>query len=83
MRLAHARRFAEFRYATLTSWSCRRRVFGKAEHLSGKANLRFVVTSLPADTFSAGLPANRREGLENAQPTSGPRLHVVYRVTGL
>ncbi len=48
-----ARRFADFPYATLTSWSRRRRVVAKAEHLLGKANPRFVVTSLPADTFSA------------------------------
>lgn len=48
-----ARRFAEFPYATLTSWSRRRRVVAKAEHLPGKANPRFVVTSLPAATFSA------------------------------
>ena len=47
-----ARRFAEFPYATLTSWSCQRRVIAKAEHLPGKANPRFVVTSLP-DTLSA------------------------------
>ena len=47
-----ARRFAEFLYATLKSWSRRRRVVAKAEHLPGKANPRFVVTSLPADTFS-------------------------------
>ena len=48
-----ARRFAEFPYATLTSWSCKRRVVAKAEHLADKSNPRFVVTSLPADTFSA------------------------------
>ena len=47
-----ARRFKEFLYATLTSWSRKRRVVAKAEHLPGKANPRFVVTSLP-DTFSA------------------------------
>ena len=40
-------------YATLTSWSCQRRVIAKAEHLTDKSNPRFVVTSLPADTFSA------------------------------
>ena len=40
-----ARRFVEFPYATLTSWSCQRRVVAKAEHLPGKANPRFVVTS--------------------------------------
>ena len=48
-----ARRFTEFPYATLTSWSCERRVVAKAEHLADKSNPRFVVTSLPADTFSA------------------------------
>ena len=40
-------------YATLTSWSCERRVVAKAEHLADKANPRFVVTSLLADAFSA------------------------------
>ncbi len=48
-----ARRYTEFRYATLTSWSRQRRMVAKAQHLPGKANPRFVVTSLPADTFSA------------------------------
>ena len=48
-----ARRFAEFLYATRTSWSRRRRLVAKAEHLPGKSNPRFVVTSLPADMFSA------------------------------
>src|SRR5699024_7024110 len=42
-----ARRFRDFRYRTRTSWSCMRRVVGKAEYLPGKANPRFVVTSLP------------------------------------
>ena len=48
-----ARRYMEFSYATRKSWSCKRRVIAKAEHLADKANPRFVVTSLPADTFSA------------------------------
>ena len=48
-----ARRYTEFLYATRTSWSRRRRVVAKAEHLPGKANPRFVVTSLPTGTFSA------------------------------
>ena len=43
---APARRFRDFRYATLDSWSRRRRVVGKAEWTHGKANPRFVVTSL-------------------------------------
>lgn len=42
-----ARVFKEFSYATRTSWSAKRRVIAKAEHLPGKANPRFVVTSLP------------------------------------
>jgi hypothetical protein len=41
-----ARVFAELRYQTLDSWSRERRVVGKAEYLAGKANPRFVVTSL-------------------------------------
>ena len=41
-----ARRFKDFRYATLDSWSRRRRVIGKAELTRGEANPRFIVTSL-------------------------------------
>jgi hypothetical protein len=41
-----ARRFKDFRYATLDSWSRRRRVVGKAEHTPQGSNPRFVVTSL-------------------------------------
>ena len=43
-----ARRFRDFRYRTLQSWSRKRRVVGKAEWLPGRrgANPRFVVTSL-------------------------------------
>ena len=40
------RRFRDFRYATLDSWSRRRRVIGKAEWTRGEANPRFIVTSL-------------------------------------
>jgi Transposase DDE domain group 1 len=43
---APARRFKDFRYATLESWSRRRRVIGKAEWTGGEANPRFIVTSL-------------------------------------
>jgi hypothetical protein len=43
-----ARRFADFAWCTLDSWSCERRVVAKAEHLPKGANPRFVVTSLPA-----------------------------------
>jgi hypothetical protein len=41
-----ARRFKDFQWTTRDSWSCRRRVVGKAEHTQGEANPRFVVTSL-------------------------------------
>jgi hypothetical protein len=41
-----ARRFRDFRYRTRKSWSCERRVVGKAEVLPGKTNPRFVVTNL-------------------------------------
>jgi len=49
-----ARIFKDFTYQTLESWSCSRRVVGKAEYLDKGANPRFVVTSLPKDTFDAG-----------------------------
>jgi hypothetical protein len=42
-----ARRYKDFRWSTLDSWSRRRRVIGKAEWTRGEANPRFVVTSLP------------------------------------
>jgi len=48
-----ARRFRDFRYRTLKSWSCERRVVGKAEQLPGKANPRFVVTSFDAQRWPA------------------------------
>ena len=41
-----ARRFKDFSYSTLESWSRRRRVVGKAEWTNGEANPRFVVTTL-------------------------------------
>jgi hypothetical protein len=41
-----ARRFKDFRWSTLDSWSRRRRVIGKAEWTRGEANPRLVVTSL-------------------------------------
>jgi len=41
-----ARRFKDFHYQTLDSWSRRRRVIAKAEWTGGEANPRFVVTSL-------------------------------------
>jgi hypothetical protein len=41
-----ARRFKDFRWSTLDSWSRERRVVGKAEWTQGEANPRFIVTSL-------------------------------------
>jgi hypothetical protein len=43
-----ARVFAQFQYRTRKSWSCDRRVVGKAEVLEKGENPRFVVTSLSA-----------------------------------
>lgn len=40
------RRFVELRYRTLDTWSCERRVIGKAEVTQQGRNPRFVVTSL-------------------------------------
>jgi hypothetical protein len=46
-----ARIFSEFEYSTKKTktggWDCARRVVAKAEHIDGKENPRFVVTSLP------------------------------------
>jgi Transposase DDE domain group 1 len=47
-----ARRFKEFSWSTLDSWSRARRVIAKAEWTGGEANPRFVVTSL--DRTEAG-----------------------------
>lgn len=47
-----ARVFTEFLYQTVNgSWSRQRRVIAKAEHLEGKENPRFVVTSLSAQVW--------------------------------
>ena len=48
-----ARRFANFAWCTLDSWSRERRVVAKAEHLPKGANPRFVVTSLAPDKIDA------------------------------
>jgi len=50
-----ARRFRDFTYQTRKSWSCERRVVGKAEHLAKGANPRFVVTSLSKEAYEARL----------------------------
>jgi len=52
-----ARRFADFRWRTIDSWSRKRRVVAKAEWMPGRgergANPRFVGTSLPATEIGA------------------------------
>jgi hypothetical protein len=48
-----ARFFKEFYYQTRKSWSERRRVVAKAEHLEKGGNPRFVVTSLKAAEWPA------------------------------
>ena len=50
---APARRFTDFMWSTRDSWSRERRVVGKAEWTRGKANPRFVVTSLAASAHDA------------------------------
>jgi hypothetical protein len=47
-----ARVFVEFEHETLSgSWSKRRRVVAKAEHIDGKSNPRFIVTSLDSGSW--------------------------------
>lgn len=47
-----ARSFVEFEHKTLKgAWNKDRRVVAKAEHINGKANPRFVVTSLKAEAW--------------------------------
>ena len=48
-----ARVFKDFRYQTRDSWSCERRVVGKAEFMEKGANPRFVVTSLEPERIDA------------------------------
>jgi hypothetical protein len=52
---APARVFKDFSYRTLKSWSKARRVVGKAEHLAGGPNPRFVVTSLTPEACAAAV----------------------------
>jgi Transposase DDE domain group 1 len=48
-----ARRFADFAWRTLDSWSRPRRVVAKAEHLPQGSNPRFVVSSISAAEIDA------------------------------
>ena len=46
------REFIEFGYRTQRTWSCFRRMIGKAEILSKGQNPRFIVTNLPRESFA-------------------------------
>jgi hypothetical protein len=49
-----ARVFLEFEHETVSgTWSRRRRVVAKAEHIDGKSNPRFIVTSLRTEAWGA------------------------------
>jgi hypothetical protein len=48
-----ARVFKDFRYRTRHSWSCERRVVGKAEYLAKGENPRFIVTSIASEEKDA------------------------------
>jgi len=48
-----ARVFKDFRYRTRKSWSCERRVVGKAEYLAKGENPRFIVTSISSEEKAA------------------------------
>lgn len=48
-----ARVFADIVYETRDSWSRPRRVVAKAEHIEGKENPRYIVTSLSAEQWPA------------------------------
>jgi hypothetical protein len=48
-----ARVFKDFVYRTRHSWSCERRVVGKAEYLAKGENPRFIVTSIQSEQIDA------------------------------
>ena len=50
---AATRTFTQFYYRTRKTWSRKRRVIAKAEHLRKGANPRFIVTNLPEDYATA------------------------------
>jgi hypothetical protein len=45
--------FRELRYKTKKTWKKARRVVGKAEHIPGRSNPRFIVTNLPENRWNA------------------------------
>ena len=55
------REFIEFGYRTQRTWSCFRRMIGKAEILSKGQNPRFIVTNLPEEGFAQDNDKQRLE----------------------
>ena len=76
-----ARRFRDFPYRTLDSWSRERRVVAKAEHLAKGANPRFVVTSLPTsgDRRPSPLRADLLRPRRDGEPDQGAAARPVRR----
>ena len=68
---APARRFRAFTYQTRKSWSTSRWVIGKAEHLSGGANPRFIVTTLLDSTSAIALDEQGRRLYEQVYCARG------------
>ncbi len=71
-----ARRFRDFMWTTLDSWSRRRRVIAKAEWTSGGPNPRFIVTSLKP---KSSRPPSLREGLLRPRRDGEPHQGVPTR----
>jgi hypothetical protein len=68
---APARRFRTFTYQTRKSWSTSRMVIGKAEHLVGGANPRFIVTTLLDSTSAIALAEQGRRLYEQVYCARG------------
>lgn len=68
---APARRFRAFTYQTRKSWSTSRWVIGKAEHLAGGANPRFIVTTLLDPTSTVALAEQGRRLYEQVYCARG------------
>ena len=65
------REFNEFEYQTVRSWSCSRRVVGKAEVTLEGANPRFVVTNLPKEGFGTAEPLGAQRVYEEVYCARG------------
>jgi hypothetical protein len=71
-----ARVFTEFLHDTTTgSWTRARRVVAKAEHLDGKENPRYVVTSLPPEQWPARARGYGKPHQGAVSPVCRPHQH--------